>query len=285
MLLWHADRLRAQMQLHAGQLETAGQRFDALWAESQRMRLTTGYMHYSAQRAALNHARTGRRLDASIRALPDVPKWVAALPLFQCQRIAMAIELGDVALARSEFLTLADNGFAQVIGDTNGLYCLARLSLVAATLCEYDAALLLRRLLEPYETLIAVSALALSIGSVARYLGVLEHCLQRRSEAQHYFERAIESNARTGHELERLSASLDLAGLLAESGNEHDRARAQQLAAAVAEAAGRCGALMLSESALELGLQLTAAQRRRSGVPVPAKSIRTRARAPKLSRQ
>jgi DNA-binding winged helix-turn-helix (wHTH) protein/tetratricopeptide (TPR) repeat protein len=273
--LWHCDRLRAQRMLDAGRLDEAEQRFEELWQESQRMRLPIGYVHFRGQHFALNRARTGKTLSARFPDTSSGSAWAQHLPVARAMRIAVALENGEPELAREELRSIAAHDFAAVSEDPRGLFVLARLSDSAIALDERDAACSLRELMQPYASLIAFGAFTLSIGCVARYLGRLEHYLGRDAQARSHLEHAIEVNARTGHELERLRASVDFATCLADSEARSDRARARALAAEVNELAGACGALAIQNDALALEARMgTRAATSERAPAKPERSVR-----------
>jgi DNA-binding winged helix-turn-helix (wHTH) protein len=266
---WHADRLRAQRLLQAGKLDEAERRFNELWVEAKRLREPFAPVFYRAQMYALNLERTGKRLSASFRERPDERSWARNLPGARTQRVLFAIEADELGTARREFHALAEQRFEAVTGDSNGLSSLAQLALVAVTLSEHDDAVVLRALLEPYAELNAINGLHFSIGCVARYLAVIERMLGEPARAREYCETAIAVNTRTGHELERLRACLELAEVLADSRSSGERLRAHALAAEVHATAQGYGALALCRAAKQLDARLAA-----SGIRSPAVSSR-----------
>jgi DNA-binding winged helix-turn-helix (wHTH) protein/tetratricopeptide (TPR) repeat protein len=246
---WHCERLRAQRTLHAGDLDAAERRFSALWLESQRMQLPLAASYYSASCRALSLERTGVwRRD---RAMPEPAPWMRVLPGYRARSLLESIDAGELVAAARELRTLAADDFAEIVGDVYALAHLALLSRAAIALHDRPAVLALRERLAPYAQLTALTAFTSSLGSVSRYLGLLEGFLGQRVQAQAYFELAGERNARSGHELERLRANMDLARLLAK-GRASERVRARTLAADVADRARACGALALVAAAREL---------------------------------
>jgi DNA-binding winged helix-turn-helix (wHTH) protein/tetratricopeptide (TPR) repeat protein len=278
---WHCERLRAQRLLHAGKLDRAERRFEELWNDAQALRLPYAAIYYRAQRFTLSRERTGK-LPAAAGDQPEPAAWIAALPGFRVQRVAMALEIGDSARATREFQALARDGFAAVSGDPFALYASITLAKAAIALDDHEAALALRALIEPHASSIALSVFTLSSGSVCRYLGLLEQLLGRRAEARAYFERAIETDARVGHELERLRATLDLAALLTQ-GRAGERSQARKLAGQVASIAEDLGALALSARARAVEADVVPSQVR--PLPAaPAKATRRSSRPAKAPR-
>lgn len=269
--LWHAQRLRAQRLLCSGRLDEAERRFEELWVESQRMKLPLAIYYRLAERAKLNFERTGTMRAARGGELAKLAPWVRAWPTFRSQTIAAALAEGDKKLALHEFRALADHNFAAVTDDVFALEVLVRLASASVALEERDAALLLRDLLAPHAELSAITHFTYSLGSVHRYLGELELFVGRRAQARNHIERAIDANARAGHELERLRSMLSLAHLLAQ-GRASERARAREFAATVATTARDFGARVLAERADVLLRPMAGSVRQ---LPRRAKSART----------
>lgn len=246
---WHCERLRAQRMLQAGELDAAERRFDELWVESQRMKLPLALNYYAVNCRTLHRERTGQRRAAHV--VLEVPPWIRALSGYRTSQILVAIEDGDPATAARELRALAENDFAAPSSDVFSLASLVELATAAVALGDRPAALALQARLAPYAELSAINVFTISLGSVSRYLGLLDQFLGRRMRAQRHFERAIELNARSGHELERLRSNLDLARWLAQ-GRASEKARARELARATADAAKRFGAFALVAAADEL---------------------------------
>lgn len=246
---WHCERLRAQRMLHAGALDAAERRFAELWVESQRMQLPLGATYYGVSCRAVSLERTGKWRPE--RPAPEPAPWMRLLPGFRARALLEMIEAGDVSNASRELRAWAEDDFAAATADVYALAHLASLTRAAIALRDQPAALTLRERLAPHAQLTAITAFTTSLGNVGRYLGLLELFLGRRAQAQAYFEQADESNARSGHELERLRANLDLARLLA-AGRASERAHAHTLAKQVSDKAQSFGAHALVMAAREL---------------------------------
>jgi DNA-binding winged helix-turn-helix (wHTH) protein/tetratricopeptide (TPR) repeat protein len=248
-LSWHCDRLRAQRMVHAGQLDAAEQRLAALWAESQRMQLPLALNYYVVNSKALHWERTGRH-HSDPGVLQAAP-WVRVFSSFRARQILVAIDDGELATAAAELRAMAEDDFAAATGDVFALASLTQLATAAVALADREAAFVLRERLAPYAELSAITVFINSLGSVSRYLGLLDGLLGERAQAQSYFERAIELNARSGHALERLRSSLALARVLAQ-GRPSERAQARKLAQEVDDTAFGYGAVALASAAREL---------------------------------
>jgi tetratricopeptide (TPR) repeat protein len=117
---------------------------------------------------------------------------------FPCLVALIDCELGRRDPASRRFHALAADEFAALPRDGEWLFCLSVLSEVAAHLRDAEQAAVLYRLLLPYEQLNAQASGEISIGCVARYLGILASTISRWDDAARHFERALELNARMG---------------------------------------------------------------------------------------
>jgi DNA-binding winged helix-turn-helix (wHTH) protein len=250
---WHLDRLKAQRALAAGRLEEAERHFTELWSQSQRLQLPYGAMLYATQLNALSVERTGQRLSAGMAIdFDDGWSWARDIAIYRAQRLLLAIQHGDLQRAHEWLTSLAANRFAAVARDSNFLFTASRLAQAAVALEDREAAAVLYEVLSPYAGLFAVSDFVFSLGDVSHYLGVLAKLLDLRAEARQHFERAIESNLRTGHDLFALRARHGLAELLSTSRSRLERTEGLDLANEVRTEAQRLGL-----NALRAAAQLT----------------------------
>jgi hypothetical protein len=240
--LWHHDRLKAQRAFAAGRLEEAERQFTELWAQSQRLQLPYGPMLYATQLNALSVERTGMRLSAGgTNDYDDGWSWARDIAIYRAQRILLWIQFGDLERARESLAALAENKCAGVMRDSNFLFTTSRLAQAAVTLDMRDAATELYAALQPYAGLYAISDFVFSLGSVSHFLGLLAKLLEQRTEARQHFERAIEANLATGHNLFALRARVGLADLLSTGRSRGERAEALTLVNDVREEAQRSG--------------------------------------------
>ena len=172
--VWQYDRLCAQADINAGELDRAEARFADLYARSEGFRRYATF-HYAAQMNALAWARIGKPFMASTDVLgssTDVAwQWASSIPAFRAERIMMLIASGENATASSELAELARGGCRAVTRDMGYLYTVARLAQAAIALDRRDVAAELYETLEPYAAFNAVNGMSLGIGSVAYYLG------------------------------------------------------------------------------------------------------------------
>ena len=127
----------------------------------------------------------------SVEAYPTYRVW-------RCVLAQTAAELGHADEARDAFDAVAADDFANLPFDEEWLVSLGLLAEAATALNDPELAADLYRRLLPYGDRVAVSYTEISIGSVARYLGLLAATMERWSEAERHFEKALEVNARIG---------------------------------------------------------------------------------------
>jgi tetratricopeptide (TPR) repeat protein len=130
-----------------------------------------------------------------------VRRSVEAYPTYRIWRCVLAqtaAELGHKDEARDTLEAVAADDFANLPFDEEWLVSLGVLAEAAAALDDPETATALYRRLQPYGDRVALSYTEISIGSVARYLGLLAATMERWSEAERHFHDALEVNARIG---------------------------------------------------------------------------------------
>jgi tetratricopeptide (TPR) repeat protein len=211
-------------------------------------------MLYATQLNALSVERTGMRLSAGGTSdYDDGWSWARDIAIYRAGRIHLWIQFGDLDRARESLAALAENKCAGVTRDSNFLFTTARLAQAASALDMREAATELYEAVQAYAGLYAVSDFVFSLGSMSYFLGLLAKQLELRTEARQYFERAIQANLATGHDLFALRARSGLADLLSTDRSRAERAEAITLANEVRTEAQRRGL-----NALRAEAQLTA---------------------------
>ena len=119
-------------------------------------------------------------------------------PIWRCVLAQMATELGYMDEARRQFERLAADGFAPVPWDEEWLVSIGLLAETASALHDSERAAQLYDLLAPYCDRVAVSYPEISIGAVARYLGLLAATAGRWEDTERDFRAALEINERIG---------------------------------------------------------------------------------------
>ena len=140
-------------------------------------------------------------------------------PIWRCVLVDMLAELDATVEARAEFDALAAARFGGVPFDEEWDVSLCFLAETAARLGDADRAAVLYELLLPYAGRVAISYPEISIGPVARYLGVLASTTARWNDAERHFRDAIELSVRIGARPSLAHAQVDFARVLIERGD------------------------------------------------------------------
>jgi hypothetical protein len=174
---------------------------------------------------------------------------------------------GEIELARHEFDSLAEHGFADFPRDEHWLVTMVSLSSLAIVLNDRPRAALLYDCLKPYVDLVVVhDLLRATFGSVASALGNLATLLQRYDEGAAYYERAIAKETAMRARPALLSSQAGFARLLLLRGKPQDRARANAMIEQVmagAQAIGICSTATYLRALGDLGASV--APRLRAG--------------------
>jgi DNA-binding SARP family transcriptional activator len=158
-------------------------------------------------------AREQGRLEEVVQ---DVERLVEAHPAVSRLQVVLASlysELGSAG-AREQFDALAHDGFKGVAFDSEWLFQISLLSQVCVSLGDEASADTLYSLLLPYADCNVLAYPELSLGSVARYLGLLAGALSRWPEAERLFQAAIDANTQMGAQPWALLAERDYAQML-----------------------------------------------------------------------
>ena len=138
-------------------------------------------------------------------------------------------EVGNLSAARAGLDELLASDLAGLPSELEWLLALCLLSEVCQRLDQADHAAVLYSRLEPFAGLNAVSAPEVSVGAVARYLGILASTMSRWGDAARHFEDALEMNKRMGARPWLAHTQNDYARMLLARDRPGDRERAQEL--------------------------------------------------------
>lgn len=150
-------------------------------------------------------------------------------PIVDCVLARLHDELGREADAARIFSTLAKDDFAQIPFDEEWLVSVGLLAEVAHSQGDTARAQILHDQLAPYASQVAVAYPEISIGSSARYLGLLASTLSRWQDAERYFEEALAMNERIGARPWLAYTREDYARMLLARGRVGDQERAGEL--------------------------------------------------------
>ncbi|CAN5122009.1 AAA family ATPase [soil metagenome] len=263
---WYAAVDRATLALFEGRFEEAERLIPEVRDLGLRAQDMDAEVAYRLQTFALRkeQGRLQEMEDIVRRSAQEYP-WY---PLFRCVLANMHAELGRGARARVELEALSRDGFTGIPIDNEWLFAVALLPEVVRFLEDAPRAAILYDLLLPHADLNVYSAPELSLGSAARYLGLLSATLGRREEAVRHFEEAIEANERMGSPPWAAHSRHDLAAVLLARDAPGDLERARSLLREVVDVSSRLGMTVLSSRATNMMATME------PGAKVPAPLLR-----------
>jgi Protein kinase domain/AAA ATPase domain len=162
----------------------------------------------------------------------DVAKLVgpnATLPAWRAGLVAARCEAGERPAAQAELTALARDDFAAIPPDMFWLGALCLLAEGAAALGDRAVAAQLAGQLDPYAEYNAQIGLAMFLGPVHLFLGVLTKLAGDRAAASRHFEVALERAAGLGMLTAEARAQCEYAELLLADGGEPERLRGLEL--------------------------------------------------------
>jgi len=150
-------------------------------------------------------------------------------PIVDCVLAQLYDELGRKDDSARIFSSLAMDDFAQIPFDEEWLVGVGLLAEVAHSRHDRPRAQVLLDQLAPYASQVAVAYPEISIGSVARYLGLLAATLGRWDDAQRYFDEALVMNERIGARPWLAHTQEDYARMLLARDRPEDQEQAAEL--------------------------------------------------------
>ena len=150
-------------------------------------------------------------------------------PIVDCVLARLYDEVGRKDDSARIFSSLAKDDFTQLPFDEEWLVCVGLLAEVAHSRGDRPRAEALYDQLAPYAGQVAVAYPEISIGSVARYLGLLASTLARWEDAERHFEDALATNERIGARPWLAHTQEDYARMLVARGRSGDQERAAEL--------------------------------------------------------
>ena len=162
-------------------------------------------------------------------AIFDLTERFPARPVFRCVLAHLKARLGRLAEAKSVLEGLAPDEFASLPFDQEWLYGMSLLAETAVLVSDAHSAVVLYRLLAPWDALVAVDVGEGFRGSVSRYRGLLAAMVGQLAEAQQHFEDAIAMNHRIGARPWLAQTQEDYARMLFDRDSPGDAEEAQQL--------------------------------------------------------
>ena len=265
--LWIFTNTRAMRALHDGRLEEAeglirdaldlgqgAQRWDAIFS----FRLQTFVLRQE-------QGRLPEMEDTIKRSIGEYPtRWI-----FRCLLPYLFSELGRPAEARRAFEAIAGKEFADIPRNNDWLFAVSWLAEVAADLGDLRRSAALYDLLLPFADRSAVHAAEVSMGSVARSLGILASAMSRWEEASDHFEKAMAANERMGARPWLAHSRFAYARMLVSRSRQEEQDRAGKLVAAASETSRELGMVAL-QARISAFLDRNDLRPRPSAAPTPA---------------
>jgi tetratricopeptide (TPR) repeat protein len=169
------------------------------------------------------------RLSELLELFRQVAHDYAGLPVLEAVVAFIECEQGNVDEARAIFAPHVATSFELFPNDQPWSSAIGYCAEIAIALDDRPSAEILRRMLDPYRSLVAATTVSTQ-GAIARPLGRLALFLGDRAAAMTCFEEALGVNGRLGARYWSAETRLDFAELLA-NGDAAERVRAQELAA------------------------------------------------------
>jgi hypothetical protein len=243
---WLSGMFRAMRALHDGDFAAAETLAAEALAHGQRAHDRNAAQAYAAQ---LFFIRRGQgRLEELRLPLEGLATQYPAMPAWRIGLALLCVESDLLETARGMFEHLAATGFVAVPRDRGWLTSLGMLAEVAAALEDGPRAGTLYGLLLPYaERNISVTGAAVSVGPVARCLGLLAMAMHRVADAERHLEAALAMSVRWRAQPVVARVQCELAELLLRRDQAGDRSRAEELLQASQAAAQQLGMTKLAE--------------------------------------
>ena len=227
--IWFVAVLQAHLALLEGRFAEAEGLIDHARSLGERAQSWNAAVSFGLQRFLLRREQ-GRleEVESLIRrSVDDYPTY----GIWRCALTQMAADLGHEAEARAMLEALAKDDFAALPVDEMWLASTALLAEAAECLAHARGAAVLYELLLPFQDRVAVAYSEFSIGSVARYLGLLAMTMEHWDDAEGHFKVGLNVNERVGARPWLAHTQRDYARMLLERATLGDREKALELLA------------------------------------------------------
>ncbi|MGH9263880.1 MAG: BTAD domain-containing putative transcriptional regulator [Acidimicrobiales bacterium] len=244
---WEARRFRAMQALLEGRFEDAERLALEALAIGQSVEEPDAMAVFGVQLAIVRWeqdrlAELETALRGFVEEFSESPVWRAALAL-------LVLELGGEEESRAELERLSEDDFAGLPRNFAWLAGMAMLAQVAARLGDARRASVLLPLLAPFARRNVVTGDRQCWGSAAYYLGLLARTTGDLTEAERWFEQALDHNSRMGARPWAAHTRCDLGALLLTRGGPDDEVRGEALVRAALETARQLGMTRLVRKA------------------------------------
>ena len=187
-----------------------------------------------------------------------------AIPTFRAGLATMYVELGHTEQAQRMLDELGEAEFSSIPEDLIWLTGVAFCAHTASRLGDRSKATPLLELLAPYSGRFIAEGPSF-LGAVDRYLGLLCTLLERWTEADGYFDAALEAHNSIHAAAYAALTRLDWAKMLLARGYLPDRRRARELLQTAVDDGTRLGAMAIVRESQELLTELARPQLHRAG--------------------
>jgi tetratricopeptide (TPR) repeat protein len=229
---WFAEAMRALLALHSGQFADAERLLHDAYEIGREPYPTESRAAYVIQLYLLR--REQGRVDEARDGLAEIAAASPARPFFRCALSALAVDTGRTSDARHLLEELAPRRFEIVPRDNEWPLSAAFLVETIAALRDVSRAGVLYDELAPLAEGSSANPPEGTIGAIARSLGMLAAISSRQMDAVGHLRRAIEIDTATGARPWVAYAQIDLADVLATTGDRDEaavlRARALETA-------------------------------------------------------
>jgi len=227
---WLVNVYRALVALLEGSFDEAERLIAATRALGERAQSWNAAVTYRLQLYVLR--REQGRLSEIENLVRESAEAYPTYPIWRCVLAQTAAELGYADEAHGELERFATDGFAHLPFDEEWLVSMGLLAETANALDDAERAAELHELLAPYADRVAVSYPEISIGAVARCLGLLAVTAGRWNDVERDFQAALEINQRIGARSWLAHSRRDFARALLARGTAGDVQEAQTLLSA-----------------------------------------------------
>jgi DNA-binding SARP family transcriptional activator/tetratricopeptide (TPR) repeat protein len=194
--IWFVAVLQAHLALLEGRFDEAEEHIDHARSLGERAQSWNAAVTFGLQRYLLRREQ-GRLGEVEVlvrRSVDDYPTY----RIWRCILVQMTAELGHEAEARQALDALVADDLAALPFDEMWLSSIGFLAEAAESLTHAPAAAILYEPMLPFHNRVAVAYSELSMGSVARYLGLLATTMECWDDAERHFSDALEMNERIG---------------------------------------------------------------------------------------
>ena len=228
--LWLLTVAAIMRSLHAGRFEEAERLVGEELALGPGLTEDTTYIaQYVAQ---IHRWALGRERGVVAETREELERFVAEHPLFMthCMLVSLYSEVGEEAKAAVELERLAAEGFDDLELRCEWFFGASLLAEACERLGEPAHAPRLYETLVPYRDYVVITHPEVSLGSAARYLGLLASVMGRADDAVSHYETALAINERHGARPWLARTQADLARTLLARDAAGDAERARELA-------------------------------------------------------